>query len=194
MGGLRKTAGTSQSLNPEGAIIAKRSGYCTMIAYVPSPTQLLIQLPGSESSSGESSLLVQGMDYDKIGYVHSVEGWVRHTCREQQENIADWRRLEKLSDSMHPAQRGCSQLKEARGTAGNRNADEPVLVEYYTGICPAGITAELLGLHLRSIGQSIRTSGRGASVSGPAMSMSESLASATSGQPLNLQPSRRMSS
>ena len=143
---LEEDSWNKPELEPRGAIIAKRSEYCTMIAYVPSPTQLLIQLPGSESSSGESSLLVQGMDYDKIGYVHSVEGWVRHTCREQQENIADWRRLEELSDSMHPAQRGCSQLKEARRAAGNRNANEPVLVEYYTGIRPAGITAELLGL------------------------------------------------
>ena len=133
-------------LEPRGAIIAKLAGYGTAIAYVPSPTQCLSQLSASESSSGESPLLVQGMDYDTIVYVHCGEVWARRTCREQQENIADWHRLEELSDAMHLTQKGCCQLKEARGTAGNRNADEPVLGEYYTGIRPAWIAAELLGL------------------------------------------------
>ena len=133
-------------LGPRGAIIAKRSGYCTTIAYVPPPTQFLSQLSGPESSSGESPLLVQGMDYDTITCVHCGEVWVKRTCREQQRSIADWHRLEELSDAMHLAQKGCCQLKEARGTAGNRSADEPVLGEYYTGIRPAWIAAELLGL------------------------------------------------
>ena len=61
-------------LEPRVAIIAKRSGYCTMFAYVPLPTQVLIQRPESESSNGEPSLLARGMDYDKIGYIHSGEG------------------------------------------------------------------------------------------------------------------------
>ena len=58
-------------LEPRVAIIAKRSGYCTMGAYVPLPTTVLIQLPESESSNGESSLLARGMDYDRFGYIHN---------------------------------------------------------------------------------------------------------------------------
>ena len=146
VGWLEVDSWNKPELEPRGAIIAKRAGYGTTIAYVPSPTQCLSQLSASESSSGESPLLVQGMDYDTIVYVHCGEVWARRTCREQQENITDWHRFEELSDAMHLTQRGCCQLKEARGTAGNRNADEPVLGEYYTGILPAWITAELLGL------------------------------------------------
>ena len=84
-----------------------------MTAYVPSPTQVPNLLPGSESSSSESPPLVQGVDYDTFVYVHYVEVWVRHTCREQHENIEDWHRLEELSNAMHPAHEGCCQLKEA---------------------------------------------------------------------------------
>ena len=111
------------------AVIAKRSGYRTVFAYATSPTQALIQ----------------GMDYDKIGCMHSVERWAGQTCREQQEKIADWRRIKELSNSVDLTQKGGNQFKEARGAAG-MNADELVLVELNTGIFPAGITAELLGL------------------------------------------------
>ena len=65
-GWLEEDSWNKLELGPRGAIIAKRSGYCTTIAYVPSPTQFLTQLSGPESSSGESPLLVQGMDYDTI--------------------------------------------------------------------------------------------------------------------------------
>ena len=123
IGWLEADSWNKPELEPRGAIIAKRVGYGTTIAYVPSPTQVLNQLPGSESSSSEAPLLVQGMDYDTIVYVHRGDVWVRRTCREQQENIPDWHRLEE-----------------------NRNADEPVLGEYYTGIRPAWTAAELLGL------------------------------------------------
>ena len=146
VGWLEEDSWNRPELQPRGAIIAKRSGYCTTIAYVPSPTQFLMQLPGSESSSGESPLTVQGMDFDTTVYVHCGEVWVRRTCREQQEIIAGWHRLEELSDALHPAQKGCCQPKEARGTAGNRNADKPVLDEYYTGIRLAWTSADLLGL------------------------------------------------
>ena len=54
-----------------------------------------------------------------------------------------------LSNSMDPTQKAGNQLKEVKGAAGNRNADELVLVGYYTG-APAGITAELLGLRPRA--------------------------------------------
>ena len=50
---------------------------------------------------------------------------------------------------MDPTQKAGNQLKEVKGAAGNRNADELVLVGYYTG-APAGITAELLGLRPRA--------------------------------------------
>ena len=120
-----------------------------MCAYVPLPTPVLIQLPESESSNGESSLLARGMDYDKIGYIHSGKGWVRQTCREHQEKRADWCRIVELSDFMAPTQKAGIQLKEAKGAAGSRNAYKLVLDGYYTG-APAGITAELLGLRPRA--------------------------------------------
>ena len=78
--GLPEESGWNKpELEPRVAIVAKRSGYCTMFAYVPLPTQFLIQLPESESSNGKSSLLARGMDYYKIGYIHNGEGWVRQT-------------------------------------------------------------------------------------------------------------------
>ena len=59
--GLPEESGWNKpELEPSVAIIAKRSGYCTMFAYVPLPTQFLIQLPRAESSNGESSLLAEG--------------------------------------------------------------------------------------------------------------------------------------
>ena len=112
IGWLEADSWNKPELEPRGAIIAKRVGYGTTIAYVPSPTQVPNQLPGSESSSSEAPLLVQRMDYDTIIYVHRADVWVRRTCREQQENIPDWHRLEELSNAMHPAQEGCCQLKE----------------------------------------------------------------------------------
>ena len=54
-----------------------------------------------------------------------------------------------LSNSMDPTQEAGNQLKEVKGAAGNKNANELVLVGYYTG-APAGITAELLGLRPRA--------------------------------------------
>ena len=146
VGWLEADSWRNPGLEPRGAIIARREGCGTTIAYVPSPTQVPNHLPGSESSSGESPPLVQSVDYDTFVYVHYGEAWVRHTRREQHENIEDCHRLEELSDDMHPAQEGCYQLKEARGKAADRITDEPVLGEFYTGTRPSWIAAELLGL------------------------------------------------
>ena len=117
-----------------------------MFSYVPSPTQGLIQLTESESANGESSLLIRRMNYGTAGYRHNGEGWARRICRKQQARITDWCRIEELSDSMDPTQKGGSQLEEARGAAGSRVAGELVLVEHYIGIRAAGRTTELLGL------------------------------------------------
>ena len=65
---------------------------------------------------------------------------------------ANWCRIVELSNSMDPTQKAGNQLKEVKVAAGNRNADELVLVGYYTS-APAGITAELLGLRQGRISQ-----------------------------------------
>ena len=54
-------------VEPRVAIIAKRSGYYTMLACVPLPNQILIQRPEFESSNGEPAPLARGMDYDRLG-------------------------------------------------------------------------------------------------------------------------------
>ena len=77
VGWLEADNWSKPELELRGAIIAKRVGYGTTIAYVPSPTQVLNQLPGSESSCSESPLLAQGMDYDTFVYVHCGGVWVR---------------------------------------------------------------------------------------------------------------------
>ena len=139
--GLGKEGGWNKpELEPRVAIIAKRSGYRTMFAYVPSPTQVLIQLPESESSNGESSLLARGMDYDKIGYIHSGKGWVRQTCREHQEKRADWCRIVELSDFMAPHPEGWDPTQGSE-----RSSREQECIQAGAGWVlhrrPAGITA-----------------------------------------------------
>ena len=118
-----------------------------------------IQRPEFESSNGETSPLARGMDYDKTGYIHSGEGWIRQTCRPQQGKRANWRRKVELSNSMNPTQNSGNQFKELEEAAGNRNADAMELVGYYTG-APAGILQNCLGFAQGSIGQSIRTAGK----------------------------------
>ena len=152
-----------------------------------------IQRPEFESSNGETSPLARGMDYDKTGYIHSGEGWIRQTCRPQQGKRADWCRIVELRNSMDPTQNAGNQLKEVDEAAGNRNADELALVGYYTG-APAGITAELLGLHLREYWPKYSYDGKRCLRFWTCEEYVGELASATSGQPLSLQSSRRMSS
>ena len=96
-----------------------------MFAYVPSPTQGLIQQTGPELAIGESSLPVQRMDHGMAGNRHGCEGWVGQIRREQQERIAEECRLEEHSDAMDSTQKGGNQVKKARGAAGSKNAEGP---------------------------------------------------------------------
>ena len=106
-------------------------------------TTIPIQRPEFGSSNGEPSPLARGMDYDKIGDIHKWRRMDTTYMSSTQGKRTDWCRIMELSNSMDPTQKAGNQLKEVKGAAGNRNADELVLVGYYTG-APAGITAELL--------------------------------------------------
>ena len=83
-----------------------------------------------------------------VTFTVAKDGYDKHVVNNK-EKRADWCRIVELSNSMDPTQKAGNQLKEAKGAAGNRTADELVLVGYYTG-APAGITAELLGLRPRA--------------------------------------------
>ena len=149
--------------------------------------------PEFESSSGEPSPLARGMDYDKTGYIHSGEGWIRQTCRPQQGKRANWRRKAELSTSMNPTQylaTNSRNWKKQQGTGLQTRwswlgTTQAFLQEYCRTVwaSPKGILAKVFVLLER-----------GASISGPVRSVSESLAYDTSGQPLDLRPHRRISS
>ena len=81
-------------------------------------------------------------------------------------------------------------LMDVDGAAGNKNADELALAGHHTE-AHAGIFADLLDF-AREYWPKYSYHWRGASVLVPVRDVSENLASATSGQPWNLQPSRRI--
>ena len=136
----------------------------------------LIQRPNFESLSGVT----------RLGAFTVVEdGYDRRAAHMKEIGLVQ----DSGAQQFHGPHPECWQsLMDVDGAAGNKNADELASAGHHTE-AHAGIFADLLDF-AREYWPKYSYHWRGASFLVPVRDVSENLASATSGQPWNLQPSR----